>query len=135
MEDGVDLSGRWSGVYFYPVSGANRDDTWPPTPFTALLTDVAGRVAGTTTEPDMLAGPDAPPVSAVVEGRHAAGELTFVKITDAPRQHPIHYSGVIAANGDSISGRWTIPGSWSGTFRMQRRVVGATTALETAAKA
>ncbi len=122
-----DLTGRWTGVYFYPVDPeVNPDDDWPPTPFTAVLLDAGGRITGSTLEPDTL-GPDgSPPIAAVLEGHHLEGQLIFTKFPDSERQiDTIDYVGEISGDGNSIGGRWIIHGDWSGTFQMQRKVVTA----------
>ena len=135
-ESGPDLTGRWTGVYFYPDDGLyNADDTYPPTPFTAELVDDHGVVSGSTVEPDLTGSTLSPEIRASLEGHHAAGELRFVKYPDSPRQDPIHYTGVVSADGDSISGHWVIPGDWSGAFRMQRKVAPAGAELETTTSA
>jgi len=120
----VDLTGRWTGVYFYPVHPEwNPDDDLPPTPFAAKLLDAAGLVSGSTVEPDVLGEPDAPPIPATLEGHHFDGELIFTKFPDGGGQmHSIDYIGSISADGNSVSGQWIIHGEWSGTFQMQRKV-------------
>jgi len=125
MTRNIDLSGRWEGVYFYPVDDElNPFDDLPPTPFTAKLVDRCGHVTGRTTEPDMFGGPDALQIPATLEGHHANGELTFTKFPDGGGQiHTIDYMGTISGDANIISGRWIIYGEWEGTFRMQRRVV------------
>ncbi|WP_282009439.1 hypothetical protein [Brevundimonas aveniformis] len=132
-ERGVDLSGRWSGVYFFPADDdVNPDDSLPPTPFTAELEDHEGCVTGNTVEPDLFADHDnPPPIPAAIEGHHAAGVLTFTKSPNGGGQiHTIDYVGTISADGNAISGTWIIFGDWSGTFRMQRSEVDATVAVE-----
>ena len=48
-EGGPDLTGRWTGVYFYPDDSAwNANDNYPPTPFTAELVDDHGVIIGST---------------------------------------------------------------------------------------
>ena len=133
-EGGLDLTGRWTGVYFYPDDDAwNADDTWPPTPFTAELVDDAGVVSGSTLEPDLTGPPPRTDIRASLEGSHGGGELRFVKYPDSPRQEPIHYTGIIAPDGNSISGQWVIPGNWSGAFRMQRKPAPVVAELEVGA--
>jgi len=132
----VDLTGRWTGVYFYPHDPDwNANDNMPATPFTAELTDVSGAVIGKTIEPDLLFA-DGVEVRAVVEGRHDGAHLTFTKTPDGrDRDHVILYDGDISPDGNVISGRWTIPGNWSGDFRMQRRTVEDAVSGEVAAGA
>ena len=127
-----DLTGRWTGIYFYPAGGAwNANDDYPPTPFTAELVDDHGVVSGSTLEPDMFGLAIGNEIRATVEGHRSAGQLRFTKYPDTPRQSPIHYTGTISPGGNSISGQWVIPGDWSGTFRMQRKLAPAGAELET----
>ena len=58
----------------------------------------------------------------VIEGRHEAGILWFVKTYDYRQRagDPVHYEGTIQADGDEIDGRWTIA-DFSGTFMMIRK--------------
>lgn len=119
----VDLTGRWTGVYFYPVDPVqNPFDDCPPTPFIAELSDVAGTVTGTTSEPDVMydASVDIP---SVIDGSHDGSTLRFAKFSDAPEgfDDPIHYEGAISSDGLTVEGRWSILDGWSGTFRMQRQ--------------
>lgn len=136
MADRIDLSGRWTGVYFYPIhEEANPDDDLPPTPFTAELEDRDGHVTGATVEPDLFGPPGAPPIPANLEGDHHGDRLTFTKFPDGGGQiHTIDYDGNISADGESISGTWIIHGEWSGTFRMQRRTVDDLATTETTAE-
>jgi hypothetical protein len=131
----TDLTGRWTGVYFYPVHPEwNPDDDLPPTPFTAELFDAAGLVTGSTEEPDVFGEPDAPPIPATLEGHHFDGELTFTKFPDGGGQiHSIDYIGTISADGNSVAGRWIIHGEWSGTFQMQRKVLASVVSSELSA--
>jgi len=135
MSATIDLTGRWTGVYFYPVDPEwNANDNLPATPYSAELADVGGMVTGSTLEPDLLGDPDAPPIPATVEGHHFDGELTFTKFPDGGGQlHTIDYIGAISPDGNSISGRWIIHGEWSGTFTMQRKVVSSVVSSEQSA--
>lgn len=132
-----DLTGRWTGIYFYPIHPEwNPGDELPPTPFTAELVDAGGLITGSTLEPDVLSEAGAPPIPAVLEGHHEGWVLTFTKFPDGGGQvHTIDYVGDIAPDGNSVEGRWIIHGEWSGVFRMQRRVVSTPVADEIAARA
>ena len=118
----LDLTGRWTGVYFYPTDPVqNPFDDCPPTPFTAELRDMAGIVTGTTSEPDVMYGnADIP---SVIDGSHDGSTLRFVKFSEAREgfEDAINYGGAISKDGLTIDGGWSIPGGWSGTFRMQRQ--------------
>ncbi|HEX5185238.1 MAG TPA: hypothetical protein VFW19_19045 [Allosphingosinicella sp.] len=107
----LDLSGRWSGLYNYPHS-------MPPTPFEAEIREQGGLIAGETIEP----GHDGGTMHAMISGRRAGHDVHFVKTYDdlLPAGAPIDYRGTVAEGGDEIEGRWTIAGSWSGTFLMIR---------------
>ena len=133
---GIDLSGRWTGVYFYPVDPQwNPDDALPPTPFSALLLDAGGLVTRTTIEPDLFSGEGAPDIRATLEGHHDGSTLFFTKFPDGWQTHTIDYHGTVDAGGDSISGDWIIHGEWSGLFRMQRSVAASVRAATLTAAA
>ena len=124
MSETIDLGGQWTGVYFYPVeSRFNPLDDRAPTSFLAELTDAGGIVAGTTLEEDTFDANSSMPLKASVQGSHDGVRLTFVKVTEAKQGFvkPIHYEGEVSADGNTIKGRWFVPGCSSGTFRMQRR--------------
>lgn len=134
MSGEPDLSGPWTGVYFYPEDTTwNANDAYPPTPFTAEIVDDHGLVSGATLEPDLTGPVRNLEIRASIEGRRAGAELRFTKYPDSPRQDPIHYTGEISGDGNSIDGHWVIPGDWSGTFRMQRRASSVTAGLEATA--
>lgn len=135
MSEGeLDLTGRWTGVYFYPDDSAwNANDNCPPTPFTAELVDDHGVIIGSTLEQDLTGPVRSAEVRAVIEGSRAGAELRFTKYPDSPRQLPIHYTGLVSTDGNAVSGEWVIPGEWSGTFRMQRRVAPAAAEVEATA--
>jgi hypothetical protein len=120
----VDLTGRWTGIYFYPAASIyNPFDSFPPTPFDAELTQVGARVSGRTLEPDVLGGAAAPDIPAVLEGHFVDGVLVFTKFSEGGGHvDPILYEGVVSGDGNEIAGTWTIKDDWSGSFRMQRRV-------------
>jgi hypothetical protein len=133
----MDLTGRWTGVYFYPADPVqNPFDDCPPTPFTAELRDVAGVVTGTTSEPDVFYDASVS-IPSILDGSHDGSTLRFAKFSDAPEgfDDPIHYEGAISNDGLTVHGRWSIPGAWSGTFRMQRRTVEEAVSTEAVASA
>lgn len=122
MSERIDLTGRWTGVYFYPVDADwNADDDLPATPFTAELMDRGGYLTGATVEPDLTGPPGAPPIEATLEGDRSGLRIGFTKTPAGRQTHTIDYQGEISADGDMIDGVWIIHGNWSGTFRMQRR--------------
>lgn len=124
MSERIDLTGRWTGVYFYPIDAElNAADDLPATPFTAELTDRGGYLTGTTVEPDLTGPPGSPPIEATLEGDRSGLRIGFTKTPAGRQTHTIDYHGAVSADGDMIDGVWIIHGDWSGTFRMQRRSI------------
>jgi hypothetical protein len=115
-----DLSGHWTGMFNYP-------GPFPPVGFEAELRDLGGSIAGTVSEPDADHGI----LQAIVEGSRQGSAVTFTKMYDDSERmpEPVFYSGTIQPDGYEISGRWEIPGHWSGTFLMVRNP-GAAEAVE-----
>ena len=109
----TDLSGAWRGIFNYPRE-------LPATAFAALLRDADGAISGEIDELDIFS-PDRRPIGALVDGCRKGDAVRFVKYYDAPEGYDVvHYAGEVAPSGDEITGRWTIPGVWSGTFIMTR---------------
>jgi hypothetical protein len=110
-----DLSGRWTGMYNYPSA-------YPPNGFEAVLSDLAGAIAGTIFEQDD--GPEGGGgiLESVIEGRRQGSAVTFTKMyVDVDRMpDAVFYAGTLDPDGNEISGRWEIPGDWAGTFLMIR---------------
>lgn len=111
----MDLSGAWTGIYNYPSS-------LPPNAFEAVLRESAGSIMGTMAERDDDPHGVATPLHSVVEGRRAGSLVTFAKMYEDADRMPdaVFYSGTIEPDANEISGRWDIPGHWSGTFLMVR---------------
>jgi hypothetical protein len=122
-----DLSGRWTGMFNYP-------GPYPPIAFEAELRDLGGSITGTVREPDENPYGTGGTLESVVEGAHQGDTVTFTKMyNDADRMpEPVFYNGTIQAEGNEISGRWEIPGHWSGTFLMVRHPGAAEAAEEEA---
>jgi len=110
-EDTLNLTGFWKGVFSYPHS-------LPPNQFDAELREHAGLITGETSEH----GRTGQTLHGMIEGQRHGFEVGFSKLYDAMRRAttPVHYSGILSGDGTEISGTWTIPGSWSGTFLMVR---------------
>lgn len=109
----TDLTGIWAGVYNYP--GLSQ-----PEHFDAVLFDRGGQFSGTIHETARLTG-EPVELNALVEGSHAAGEVSFIKRYDGTGgwAHSVHYDGHLDATGTEISGRWRLAGT-IGTFLMIR---------------
>jgi hypothetical protein len=100
----------------------NYPGPFPPVSFEAELRDDGGSITGTVFEPEENPTRIEATLHAIVEGARQGSMLTFTKIyEDAERMpEPVFYSGTIQPDGNEVSGRWDIPGHWSGTFLMIR---------------
>jgi len=115
MSDPLDVTGLWDGMFSYPHS-------MPPNTFTAKLREQGGRIIGEMHEPSDSPHDGASELHAFVEGARAGSDIAFTKFYDSKRRlHPIAYHGTLDADGDEISGTWTIDSDWSGAFLMPRR--------------
>ena len=116
MNAADDLTGDWRGIFNYPPTDLGAA---PPTEFAATLQDAGGVLSGHTVEPGMRGGT----LTARIDGRRAGVAVAFVKLYDDERDgdyDTVAYQGEVDAEGLEITGRWTIPGGWSGTFIMVR---------------
>jgi hypothetical protein len=113
--DPLNLSGQWIGSYSYPHTDA-------PNRFSAVLIEVAGAIAGETSEHSTLPASDSIEFPALIDGMREGQSVSFRKYYDDPRmaEDVVYYTGSFAADGNEILGRWQIPGDWSGDFIMIR---------------
>lgn len=117
-----DLSGHWHGIYNYP----ERSGIPSAVAFTADLTDSTGRLGGTITEDDIIT--DGRTLVAGIDGQHIGTSVEFTKFyedADPESYDAVAYRGTVSPDGAEISGRWDIPGAWSGTFIMTRSTADA----------
>ncbi|MGT2514604.1 hypothetical protein ACVOMT_10520 [Sphingomonas panni] len=112
-----DLSGKWSGIFNYP-------HTNPPTAFEADIADLGGSIVGTIHEPDLYSVPPGALIAAAIDGHRDGAKVRFSKFYDDSGTDGygdmVVYAGVLSDDGCEISGRWDIPGAWSGSFLMIR---------------
>ena len=122
-----DLSGRWDGIYNYPRE-------LPPTGFVAVLADHAGTLTGEIEEISRDVRTQGIALAAMIEGERIGSSVRFTKRYDDLRRahYAIRYDGTLTAEGDEITGEWTIPGVWSGSFIMVRTAGRAAAVEETA---
>lgn len=117
MSDPLDLTGAWTGIYSYPRA-------LPTNGFVAMLRESGGLITGETTERSPSAHSDygGDEARAYVDGRRDGVAVHFTKHYDAAHRvgTPVLYQGTISPDGDEITGRWDMPGNWSGTFIMTR---------------
>ena len=112
-ETSQNLTGVWSGRYFYPRELA-------PVSFVATLIETATSLTGATHEP---AGPATGTVRyATLQGQRDGNAVSFIKTYDNAGSNvdPIDYSGILNADATEITGTWRIHGNWSGKFLMIR---------------
>ena len=117
MGGGNNLSGLWMGSFSY-TSGLG-----PRTPFLASLTDNGGSLSGTIVEPNTV-GCSSDQLGAVISGSRAASSVDFIKMYDGESDaaHAVDYVGRLSADGNSISGVWSLQ-DIDGTFEMHREAV------------
>ena len=111
-----DLSGRWTGIFNYP-------GPLPPVSFEAELHDQDGSITGMISEPAEGPHGTAGTLHSIVDGSCEGSAVSFSKIYEDEERmpEPVFYSGTVQPDGYEISGRWEIPGHWSGTFLMVRK--------------
>ena len=114
-EPSLNLSGVWHGRYFYPVGRA-------PVAFIATLTEIDSWLTGTVEETGTAGEARGIAMAASIQGRRTGRAVTWLKLYDGRfrRYDSVRYEGEINNDATEISGRWSIPGNWSGTFIMIR---------------
>lgn len=122
-----DLSGKWSGIFNYP-------HTHPPTAFEADIADLGGSIVGTIHEPDLYSVPPGALIAAAIDGHRDGAQVRFSKFYDDSEGYAdmVVYAGALSDDGCEISGRWDIPGAWSGSFLMIRPTAAPVAAEEVA---
>lgn len=111
---GASLTGVWSGYYGY-------DGQPDRVPFQAKLSAAGATFAGTTIEPNTFGEPSTMFLTANVVGQSANGVVSFVKTYDGTggQSHSVSYRGTLSANGQCVSGTWTIDAA-KGPFQVCR---------------
>lgn len=110
----LDSTGTWDGVFVYP------QDALPKTPFVAEIVETAGRISGSTLEPDLYSHS---PLKADLVGHRSERAVDFTKSYIAPGQGykaPVDYVGQLSEDGQMITGSWMMQ-EWSGGFEMTRQ--------------
>ncbi len=110
-----DVTGQWEGIFNYPRGMA-------PNGFAAELVETAGAITGETHERSDAGADGGDTLTAAVEGERIGSAVRFTKRYHAPTGvHAVRYDGTLSPEGDEITGEWTIPGVWSGSFIMVRQ--------------
>ncbi len=117
MSDARDLTGQWEGIFNYPRGMA-------PNGFAATLVEHSGAITGETHERSDAGHDHSDELVAVVEGERIGSAVRFTKRYDelARAHYAVRYDGTLSPEGDEITGEWTIPGVWSGSFIMVREI-------------
>jgi hypothetical protein len=112
----ANLSGLWMGSFAYPGG------VGPTTAFLARIEDLDGRFSGTTIEPDNISG--GRELEADIVGNRQGNAVDFTKSYrgDPDRFEPIDYVGKLSADGNSVTGVWSLQ-LMNGTFEMYREAV------------
>jgi hypothetical protein len=121
------LTGSWSGAFRYP------GDAMPETVFNAQIEEnEAGAFVGSVQEPNIIRPNLGAVVDATLEGAREGSALNFIKYYsgNGGMGHLVTYEGAVDSNFQRIEGTWTVPGSWSGTFFMERDDLGEAQAIE-----
>jgi len=114
------LTGTWDGVYHYPATDLRgKPVDRPPVAFRVRFKCTGATLTGRLVE---TAGREELRASVrgnVLEG----GNILFTKEPNDPKAAVklVVYLGQLDARDGSIHGTWTIPGNWSGRFRMRRQ--------------
>jgi len=125
------LTGSWSGAYRYP-RGAG-----PETVFNVQIEEVAGAFTGAMQEPNLTRPGAGTVANAEIEGTRNGASVNFIKFykNSGGMDHALRYEGEVNEALTRITGTWTIPNVWSGTFFMTRDDDGAEEAVEREAEA
>jgi hypothetical protein len=110
------LTGDWLGTYYYPAR-------FKPVTFEASLIEFDGIDTGTTSEIAGVGDDAGQKLQGHLDGERAGKAVHFSKVyVGAADQHrsEILYAGAVHDEGTRIEGTWTIPGNWSGVFKMTR---------------
>ena len=117
MAERISLSGLWLGSFSYPQGqGAT-------TPFMAKIEDRDGSLTGETVEPNIMSF-TGDTLEAFLAGSHSSAAVDFTKTYDGAGDaaHSVDYVGRLSADGNSVSGVWSLA-DWDGTFEMHREAV------------
>lgn len=114
--DTREISGVWTGKF-------QRDDGInPDVPFSAWLTVRAGRLSGSTLEPNTFVEGHGEELDALLRGHIDEQEVVFIKSYNGVNQEPVYFEGEIVDGGNRITGKWYFgwPQEVIGSFEMMR---------------
>lgn len=114
MSDTANLGGNWEGAYQYS-SAPDAGDF----PFKARLLVKDDALTGIIVEENLrLQGRSQADLTGTLAGRTVAFTKSY-RDTSGGYSNPVEYRGELSADGQTISGTWTLPHD-SGTFTMTR---------------
>jgi hypothetical protein len=125
----VNLTGFWSGSYWYFVPGE------PVVPFLANIDHTSGVLTGSISEPDLHFG-SGMRLKAILMGQLDGSSVSFAKAYDGagPLAYRVDYDGVVSDDGRIIRGSWYLTGEQGG-FEMSRELLQAEEEYEELAEA
>ena len=105
------------GSFSYPAGQG------PTTPFLAKLEDQDGSLSGSMIEPNTV-GLSSDELEAMISGSRQGRAVDFTKTYDGASDaaHAVDYVGRVSADGNTISGVWSLA-EMDGTFEMHREAV------------
>ncbi len=120
----TNISGQWSGTYYYPTGMHQNMKT--SVPFDAKFQQLNNELIGQITEKNTFAPMAGSVLLSQVSGYVVGGIINFSKSYNSGvnAAHMVDYHGYITNKGKTISGHWQID-TWSGTFEMHRETKGS----------
>ena len=109
----MNLSGFWSGQFYYPQEAA------PPVKFDCEIIQTGSHISGNTTEIAELKSVPHFLIAAKIEGSFVNKKISFLKtyLTNDENYTTVEYDGTVNLLGNKIKGIW-MRYDWSGTFIM-----------------
>lgn len=112
-----DLTGLWSGRYYYPrpINGITSVE------FEMDLTFSQGRITGFVSEPNTFGNRTSAKLYATFDGTVSGNQVEWTKTYDGTGgvNHSVIYRGTIDRQARRIEGRWIIRSDWSGDFNIE----------------
>lgn len=112
----VEIAGTWTGMYFF-------QDGRPPVRLTVTLSQSATNagVWGHSVEPNTF-NKKGGELKANLRGHLVENYISFIKTYDGSNgySHSVLYSGTVSANGNTISGKWSLK-KLVGNFELSRQ--------------
>jgi hypothetical protein len=109
------LTGVWHGRYSYPYAQDSVS-------FVATIFDGGDSISGRTHEVCGFGPSTGDTIFATLTGARRGNFVNFTKVYENVRfyETAVSYEGTLDEDSTEISGSWTVPGHWSGTFLMIR---------------